>query len=130
MSGPVPSYPHSRPFQSVHDRIRYSPIVDRAAPTWPGGPGSAVWVVPNVEHYEYMLPAGAVDPYPGRRILTSARTPTTITATGSGSADARRPRPLRGASDLCRSTWPYWTSFPEISVEVVRRDWEFISLVF
>lgn len=57
-------YQHERPFASIHDRIPYSPIVDRAPFEWPGGRSIAVWVVPNIEHYEYMPPQQLVDPYP------------------------------------------------------------------
>lgn len=58
------SYPHHRPFHSLHDRLPYSPIVDRKPIVWPGGAKLAVWVVPNIEHYEYLPPPSAVDPYP------------------------------------------------------------------
>ncbi len=58
------SYPHERPFAPVHDRLPYSPIVDRRPIEWPHGATVAVWVVPNVEHYEYLPPPGPVDPYP------------------------------------------------------------------
>lgn len=57
-------YAHGRPFASVHDRLPYSPIVDREPIMWPGGARVAVWVVPNIEHYEYLPPAGVADPYP------------------------------------------------------------------
>jgi peptidoglycan/xylan/chitin deacetylase (PgdA/CDA1 family) len=60
-------YEHCRPFRPVHDRIPYSPIVDRSRLIWPGEAPVAVWVVPNVEHYEYLPPRGAVDPYPRSR---------------------------------------------------------------
>lgn len=35
------------------DRFPYSPIVDRPPLRWPNGERVAVWVLPNVEHYEY-----------------------------------------------------------------------------
>jgi peptidoglycan/xylan/chitin deacetylase (PgdA/CDA1 family) len=57
-------YPHERPFAALHDRLPYSPIVDRAPIRWPGGARVAVWVVPNIEHYELLPPPGAPDPYP------------------------------------------------------------------
>ena len=57
-------FAHERPFAPVHDRIPYSPIVDRPALQWPTGAKVAVWVVPNIEHYEYLPPPGPVDPYP------------------------------------------------------------------
>jgi allantoinase len=58
------SFAHRRPFDPVHDRLPYSPIVDRDPIRWPGGAHLAVWVVPNIEHYEYLPPPGLVDPYP------------------------------------------------------------------
>jgi peptidoglycan/xylan/chitin deacetylase (PgdA/CDA1 family) len=57
-------YPHERPFAPLHDRLPYSPIVDRRPIEWPNGARVAVWVVPNIEHYEYLPPPGPVDPYP------------------------------------------------------------------
>lgn len=35
------------------DRFPFSPIVDRPKLRWPNGERVAVWVLPNVEHYEY-----------------------------------------------------------------------------
>jgi allantoinase len=57
-------YAHERPFAPVHDRIPYSPIVDRAPLQWPSGAKVALWVVPNIEHYDYLPPPGPVDAYP------------------------------------------------------------------
>ncbi len=47
------------------DRFSYSPIVTRPRIVWPGGARVALWVVPNVEHYEYQpREVGARDPWP------------------------------------------------------------------
>lgn len=48
------------------ERIAYSPIVDRPRLTWPGGARVALWVAPNVEHYEYTPPPshGGRTPWP------------------------------------------------------------------
>ncbi len=46
------------------DRVPYSPIVTRPAFAWPGGANVALWVVPNVEHYEYLPAIEARDPWP------------------------------------------------------------------
>ncbi len=35
-------------------RVDYSPIIDRPAIKWPNGARVALWVAPNVEHYEYL----------------------------------------------------------------------------
>jgi len=47
------------------DRIAYSPINRRPRLQWPHGARVALWVVPNVEHYEYLPRAGQKsDPWP------------------------------------------------------------------
>lgn len=47
------------------DRVPYQPITDRPRLTWPNGARVAVWVVPNVEHYEYLPPpTGGRDAWP------------------------------------------------------------------
>jgi allantoinase len=40
----------------TREPVPYSAIVDRPAITWPGGARVALWVVPNVEFYEYLPP--------------------------------------------------------------------------
>ena len=47
------------------DRFSYSPIVDRPKFELPGGARVALWVVPNIEHYEYLPKEVRVrDPWP------------------------------------------------------------------
>ena len=47
------------------ERFDYSPIVGRRRLTWPGDARLAVWVVPNIEHYEYLPAEVRVrDPWP------------------------------------------------------------------
>ncbi len=47
------------------DRAPYSPIVTRPKLVWPDGARLALWVVPNIEHYEYLpLPQRARNPWP------------------------------------------------------------------
>ena len=36
------------------NRVDYSPIIDRPIIKWPNGARVALWISPNVEHYEYM----------------------------------------------------------------------------
>src|SRR5438046_5191802 len=47
------------------DRVDYCPIVDRPRIVWPDNARVALWVAPNVEHYEY-LPEfdGVRNPWP------------------------------------------------------------------
>jgi peptidoglycan/xylan/chitin deacetylase (PgdA/CDA1 family) len=46
------------------ERYTYSPIVDRPRLTWPGGARVALWVVPNIEHYEYLPRIRVRNPWP------------------------------------------------------------------
>jgi peptidoglycan/xylan/chitin deacetylase (PgdA/CDA1 family) len=47
------------------DLVAWSPITRRPRLTWPNGARVAVWVVPNVEHYEYLpKDVRARDPWP------------------------------------------------------------------
>jgi allantoinase len=47
------------------ERVHYSPITARPRLAWPGGARIAVWVVPNIEHYEYLPAKTRVrDPWP------------------------------------------------------------------
>jgi allantoinase len=49
----------------ISDRIAYSPISRRPKLEWPGGARIALWVVPNIEHYEYLPRPGQLrDPWP------------------------------------------------------------------
>ena len=49
----------------ISDRVVYSPITKRPKLEWPGGARIALWVVPNVEHYEYLPRPGQLrDPWP------------------------------------------------------------------
>ena len=41
----------------IRDRFRYLPAVDRPSIRWPNGAKVAVWISPNIEHYEYTPPA-------------------------------------------------------------------------
>ena len=49
----------------LEDRLNYSALPDRAPVAWPGGARLALWVVPNIEHYEYLPQQVRVrDPWP------------------------------------------------------------------
>jgi len=49
----------------MDDRYSYSAIVDRPKLNWPNGARVAVWVLPNIEHYEYLPVERRIrDPWP------------------------------------------------------------------
>jgi allantoinase len=48
----------------LSDRVVYSPIVTRPRLQWPGNARIALWVVPNIEHYEYLPEIRSRNPWP------------------------------------------------------------------
>lgn len=45
-----------------HDRYDYSPIPERKPLKWPKEARVALWVIPNIEHYEFDIPSTAIHP--------------------------------------------------------------------
>lgn len=45
-----------------HNRFDYSPIIKRKPLKWPNGARVAVWIIPNIEHYEFEIPSTALHP--------------------------------------------------------------------
>lgn len=45
-----------------HERFDYSPIVDREKLEMPNGARVAVWVIPNVEHFDFDKPSTSITP--------------------------------------------------------------------
>lgn len=120
-------YPHRAPFAPIHDRLPYSAIIDREPITWPGGARLAVWVVPNVEHYEYLPPPGPADPYP--------RTPHPDVRRFSYHDYGTRVGFWRMLEVLDRHQVPCTVSlnvavldhYPDIAAAMISRGWEFMS---
>src|SRR4051812_22271862 len=44
-----------------HTLFPYATVADHAISAWPGGARLALWVVPNIEHYELTAPDGSID---------------------------------------------------------------------
>jgi allantoinase len=121
------SFRHRRPFATIHNRIPYSPIVERTPIIWPGQATVAVWVVPNVEHYEYLPPPAHVDPYP--------RTPHPDVRKFAYHDYGNRVGFWRVLRILDKYEIPATVSlnvavldhYPEIATVMVERNWEFMS---
>ena len=45
-----------------HNRFEYSPIINRDIIRWPNGARVALWVIPNIEHYEFDRPGMCIAP--------------------------------------------------------------------
>jgi allantoinase len=121
------TWPHERPFAHLHDRLPFTPIHERPSPLWPGGARLAVWIVPNVEHYEYLPPPGAQDPYP--------RAPHPDIRKFSYHDFGNRVGFWRMLEVLDRWSIPCTTSlnvavldhYPQVAEAMASRGWEFMS---
>jgi allantoinase len=110
------------------DRAPYSPITDRPKLTLPNGARMALWVVPNIEHYEYLpRPSDVRDPWP--------RTPhPDIIGYGSKDygnrvgvwrmMDTLDKHGVRGTVSLSLANFVH---FPEIFEACEQRDWSIMS---
>lgn len=112
----------------ITDRIPYSPIHDRPRLTWPGGARVAVWVVPNVEHYEY-LPARVAHRNPWPRMPH----PDVL---GYGLRDYGNRVGLWRMADLMEAhgipatlslNMAVWDHYPEILDAGMRRGWDVMA---
>ncbi len=109
-------------------RVDYSPIIDRPPIRWPNDARVALWVAPNVEHYEY-LPAldGQTNPWP--------RTPHPDTQQysyrdyGNRVGFWRMLEVLDAHSIRCcvSLNLAVLEHFPEVAEAMVARDWDFMS---
>src|SRR5678816_3005493 len=46
-----------------HNRYDYSPIIKRPPIKWPNNARVAVWVIPNIEYYEFEIPSVGHQPF-------------------------------------------------------------------
>ena len=109
-------------------RVDYSPIIDRPIIKWPNDARVALWVAPNVEHYEYIPDFdGSRQPWP--------RTPYPDAQQYSYRDYGNRVGFWRMAEVLDRCGIRCCVSlnlavlehFPEICEAMVQRGWDFMS---
>ena len=110
------------------DRVDYSPMIDRPTIRWPNGARVALWVSPNVEHYEYLPPEDAQrNPWP--------RTPHPDVQQYSYRDYGNRIGFWRMLEVLDEFNIRCCVSlnvavlehYPEIAEAMVKRDWDFMS---
>jgi allantoinase len=109
-------------------RVAYLPSIDRPRVRWPGNARVALWVAPNVEHYEYLPPRDpARNPWP--------RTPHPEIQ-GYGQRDYgnrvgfwRMLEPLdrHGIRATVSLNLAVLDHYPEIGAAMAERDWEVMS---
>jgi peptidoglycan/xylan/chitin deacetylase (PgdA/CDA1 family) len=109
-------------------RVDYSPIIDRPIIRWPNGARVALWIAPNVEHYEYLPDYdGKRNPWP--------RTPYPDAREYSYRDYGNRVGFWRMAEVLDKHRIRCCVSlniavlehFPEICDAMVQRNWDFMS---
>ncbi|MDP7200433.1 MAG: polysaccharide deacetylase family protein [Dehalococcoidia bacterium] len=110
------------------DRVDYSPIIERPRLEWPNGARVALWVSPNVEHYEYLPDYdGKRDPWP--------RTPYPDVQQYSNRDYGNRVGFWRMLEVMDRHQIRCCVSlnmavlehYPEVAKAMVERDWDFMS---
>ncbi|WP_419840961.1 polysaccharide deacetylase family protein [Candidatus Poriferisodalis sp.] len=109
-------------------RVRYLPIVDRPQIRWPNDARVALWIAPNVEHYEYLPPRD-----PQRNTWTRSPHPD---VQGYGHRDyGNRVGFWRMAEVLDRfgvaatasTNLAVFDHYPEVGAAMVERGWEIMS---
>ena len=110
------------------DRVDYSPIIDRPAIKWPNDARVALWIAPNVEHYEYMPDRDAArnawprTPYPDVQQYS-------YRDYGNRVGFWRMLEPLDKYNIKCcvSLNMAVLEHFPEICEAMVQRDWDYMS---
>lgn len=101
-----------------HDFFDYSPIIHRPSWRWPNGSRVAVWIVPNIEHYEIRDSRGRMDVPTFSRIDYGNRVGLWRLM------DALDRRGIKGTVALNASVCRH---YPQIIDECRRRDWELMG---
>ena len=109
-------------------RVDYMPIIDRPIIRWPNNARVALWIAPNIEHYEY-LPEydGLRDPWP----RTSYPDVQQYSYCDYGNrvgfwrmVDVLDRHNIRCTVNLNMAVLDH---FPEVKEAMVQRDWDFMS---
>ena len=110
------------------DRVDYSPIIDRPIIKWPNNARVALWISPNVEHYEYLpVQDGPRNPWP--------RTPYpdvqqySYRDYGNRVGFWRMLEPLDHYNIKCcvSINLAVLEHYPEIAQAMIQRDWDYMS---
>ncbi len=110
------------------DRVDYSPIIDRPAIKWPNDARVALWISPNVEHYEYYPDFdGARNPWPRPPYPDVQQY--SYRDYGNRVGFWRMLEPLDKYNIKCcvSLNMAVLEHFPEIGEAMVQRDWDYKS---
>ena len=110
------------------DRVDYSPITERPPIRWPNNARVALWIAPNVEHYEYLpVYEGLRDPWP-RMVYPDARE-FAYRDYGNRVGFWRMLEPLDKYGIKCcvSLNMAVLEHYPEVGEAMVKRDWDYMS---
>lgn len=111
----------------VLERFAYAPVAGRPRVRWPDGKRLAVWVVPNVEHYEYE-PAivGVRDPWPRTAPPDALNYPLKEYGNRVGIDRILDVMDRLGVTCTVSLSLAVPVMFPDLFAEMKRRGWEFM----
>lgn len=110
------------------NRVDYSPIIDRPAIKWPNNARVALWIAPNIEHYEYLPDYdGLRNPWP--RMPYPDVQQYAYRDYGNRVGFWRMVEVLDAYQIKCcvSLNMAVLEHYPEIAEAMVKRDWDFMS---
>ena len=110
------------------NRVSYSPIIDRPAIKWPNGARVALWIAPNVEHYEYMPDYdGQREPWPRTPYPDVQQYSYRDYGNRIGFWRMLEPLDKYGIKCCVSLNLAVLEHFPEVAEAMIERDWDFMS---
>lgn len=112
---------------AIAERFAYAPMAGRPRIRWPEGKRLAVWVVPNVEHYEYQPHVvGIRDPWPRTAPPDGLNYPLKEYGNRVGLARLLDVFDRVGLACTASLSLAVPVMFPDLFDEMKRRGWEFM----
>ena len=110
------------------DRIDYLPIIDRPTIKWPNDARVALWISPNVEHYEYQPPnEGVRNPWPRTPYPDVQQFSYRDYGNRVGFWRMLEPLDKHGIRCCISLNMAVLEHFPEIAEAMVERDYDYMS---
>jgi peptidoglycan/xylan/chitin deacetylase (PgdA/CDA1 family) len=109
------------------NRFDYLPFIDRPIIRWPGNAPVALWIAPNVEHYEYLPPEAPFNPWP--RAPHPDVQQYSLRDYGNRVGFWRMLEVLDRYEVRCSTTLNIGVlaHFPEVAEAMLARDWTFVN---
>ena len=110
------------------DRIDYLPIIDRPVIKWPNDARVALWISPNVEHYEYLPEnAGVRNPWPRTPYPDVQQYSYRDYGNRVGFWRMLEPLDKHGIRCCVSLNLAVLEHFPEIAEAMIERDYDYMS---